>query len=141
MTALAKRLVACRHFRWMPGMRGHDRYVFFRVVERFHEGFLVRFRNPPTRQHKEHRFRDDSALNPPIAPDLTDPGTLGCLLGLVREAWKDPLICTANGYPTLRWWVEGARFPEHRTTRKVPGTLYNTEAEALVAALEAAPCP
>ena len=74
-----------------------------------------------------------------IYPSLTDPGTLGHLLGLVREAWKDPLICTANGYPTLRWWVEGARFPEHCTTRKVPGTLYNTEAEALVAALEAAP--
>lgn len=25
-------------------------------------------------------------------PDLQDPATLGCLLSLAREAWKDPLI-------------------------------------------------
>lgn len=124
MTALAKRLVACKHFHW-KGMRAVGRKgspdAWFRVEE------------PLRKLHGDWK----DAL-----PDLADPGTLGCLLALVREAWGDPLICTANGYPTLRWWVEDGG-PLHRPAQRkgpnVPGTLYRSEAEALVAALEAAP--
>jgi hypothetical protein len=80
-------------------------------------------------------------------PDLSDPATLGCVLALVREA------C---GYKIayLRW---GQQFRLHGTQagcksgwewsfetrngsriRRADG-YYDTEAEALVAALEAAP--
>jgi len=58
-------------------------------------------------------------------PDLTDPATLGCLLALVREAWGDRYLC-ASLSPRKLWMVDG-------------WSLHDTEAEALVAALEAAP--
>jgi hypothetical protein len=64
-----------------------------------------------------------------VLPDLSDPATLGALLGLVREAWQDP----ATGiYRHARRWcvIMGGRCEEF---------FADTEAEALVCALEAAP--
>lgn len=65
-------------------------------------------------------------------PDLTDPATLGCLLALVRAAWQDPYLCVV-GEPITGWRIDAA----------VPGVAslygFDTEAEALVRALEAAP--
>jgi len=121
MTALAQRLVACKHFRWMPGMLDTEGDRWGGVT--LHDGAREVLRAVTAPAQYAYEWRDR-------LPDLDDPATLGRLLALVREAWEDPLICTANGYPTLRWWVKG---------RDVPGTLYNTEAEALGAALEAAP--
>jgi hypothetical protein len=48
-------------------------------------------------------------------PDLRDPATLGCVLALVRDVWGRPTLSAVRRY----FWGE-------------------TEAEALVAALEAA---
>ena len=62
--ALAKRAVACKGWRWMPGMKVIDSV-------RMTEGML--------------KFTHPSDL-----PDLTDPATLGCLLALVREARSEP---------------------------------------------------
>ena len=63
-------------------------------------------------------------------PDLTDPATLGCLLALVREAWGES-------------WVHTRRYnSEWECAVGMPGNksfFGATEAEALVAALEAAP--
>jgi hypothetical protein len=71
-------------------------------------------------------------------PDLADAATTGVLLALVREAWGDPRLVAiyceaANPGQSEGWAVQCAdnRLPlagEHLT-----------EAEALVAALEAAP--
>ncbi len=61
-------------------------------------------------------------------PDLTDPATLGCLLALVREAWGTEYVHarkSERGWEVCRGsseWYHG-----------------ETEAEALVAALEEAP--
>lgn len=63
-------------------------------------------------------------------PDLDDPGTLGCLLALVREAWSDDLelsrrIETVRGY--------GLRAAIDVVQRFKKGNM--TEADAIVAAL------
>ena len=62
-------------------------------------------------------------------PDLRDPATLGCLLALVREAHgRCCYTQTVGGY----WTVQ------HGDTDDAWGDHCATEAEALVAALEAA---
>ena len=68
-----------------------------------------------------------------IVPNWCDPATLGCLLALVREAWGDDLIYFGSSLDTQhgRWsWV--------RMYGDIIGS-GDSEAGALVAALEAAP--
>jgi hypothetical protein len=65
-------------------------------------------------------------------PDLRDAATVGCVLALVREAWCDPYAHTMFESQSLQWCVWGVQ-PDD------PFSDGNTEAEALVAALEAAP--
>ena len=65
-----------------------------------------------------------------LLPDLTDPATLGCLLALVREAWGERTIGIEwEDGEAAGWLITGI---EHN---EISG---DTEAEALVAALEAA---
>ena len=64
---------------------------------------------------------------------LADPATFGCVVELVRGAWGDPLICTAVDNTGAGWWVEGW------ADKRPDSNLHDTEAAALVAALEAAP--
>ena len=117
--ALARRAVACKRWRWMPGMRAVGRNNFpaawFRV-EKFNR-----------------RFPDDWTA---ALPDLQDPATLGCLLALVREAWGNPLV-------GVRGWLsneEGEDLYEYYEVLGLDDELTaDTEAHALVAALEAAP--
>lgn len=67
-------------------------------------------------------------------PDLSDPATLGCLLTLVREAWKSPVAQVSPSLPDGHIWTCYINDEaDDRLFRE------RTEAEALVAALEAAP--
>jgi hypothetical protein len=119
--ALARRAVACKGFRWMPGMRwwtdaDHGRLDDFQP---------------------EYMGRPTHAL-----PDLTDPATLGCLLALVREAWAAPralVRLSANGTSFHVFDVDRVTTGGNWAAFLCGDHRIQTEAEALVAALEAAP--
>jgi len=110
MIALARRAVACKGWRWSPGIRWTDDDDRGRLDD----------------YQPEYMGRPTDAL-----PDLTDAATIGCLLALVREARQEPT---------------GFVVPTHAGgwsyyTRLIAADWYagDTEAESLVAALEAAP--
>lgn len=69
---IAKRAVACKKWKWLPGMRAVGRKgkpeAWFRVEE------------------KLSKLTGDWSES---IPDLSDPATIGCLLELVREVWLD----------------------------------------------------
>lgn len=115
MSTLGQRAVACKgwRFRWMPGMRtttGH-RVLLDLPLGKSNLGRL---------------------------PDLDDPATRGCLLALVREAWGPDhyvTISPATPYAGNKWEVS----IEDYYGNTVAVFVSATEAEVLVAALEAAP--
>ena len=131
---LARRAVACKHWRWMLRMRAVDGAERFRVSVVSH-GYPQGFdEQPPMKVNVDFGLR--------WLPDLTDPATLGCLLALVREVRNDAgfhaLLLPANENPIgspegSRWWVLRGVYTSYS------GYAWASEAEALVAALEAAP--
>jgi len=125
--ALAKRAVACKGWKWMPGMAWFDeRFLQYRVQSEAHAVVM-------------HEDR---------LPDLTDPATLGCLLALVRDAYGDSALYVRLSDTTRQidgvraWevlgWISAERSRDGRGG-SWRGWGYASEAEALVAALEAAP--
>lgn len=124
LDAIARRAVVCPRWRWMPGMLAVSRG---RIIDSDSDGYTVAYIRGGTVY----------VVAPDDTPDLSDPATLGCLLALVREAWDDPRLST---YPIRMigcapWWNVGVPW-------ETDGAFFataSTEAEALVAALEAAP--
>ena len=135
MQALARRAVACKHWRWMPGMQTQD---FTRVC--YGTGYSARGWDEWDNTCSEC---DGGivTLTSACLPEFSDPATLGCLLALVREAWGDEwLACKGEYSPTGSNWLVYSGKPHGRGfLTRVAGTRYESEAEALVAALEAAP--
>ena len=124
---LARRAVACRHWRWLPGMRCLDGSRMLRAGSDLsgpYQAWSDEHYDACACKMRPEETRDD-------LPDLSDPATLGALLALVREAGAYirhlsmlPMGCTVNVA-----WPDGRICDYHRETL----------AEALVAALEAAP--
>ena len=80
---------------------------------------------------------DTLGVMPGIVPDVSDPATLGCLLALVRKAWGDEHISVAFAKAEGRLVII-----ESHCNAMLANNRYfygDTEAEALIAALEAAP--
>jgi hypothetical protein len=139
--ALGLRALECEGFRWMPGMA-----LVYGVRSTIEDRVLEHVWND---LHDESiplgiRGKEDEGCQIPAKawPDFRDPATLGCLLALVREAWESPRLraawvevgATKRGKYQSRWVMF------HRETwgdAVIAGG--DTEAEALVAALEAAP--
>ena len=114
MIELAERAVKAKGWRWMPGMLALD--TGLRLDE----------------------MTDDWEAE---LPDLSDPATLGCLLYLVRRAWADEGVAAVVASYTFefgyRWRVVGGH---HHGSRFMAMSQqhFQTEEEALIAALEAA---
>lgn len=129
----AQRAVACRHWRWMPGMliqtvggptdriAGIDSTYIHAWAESQQtenpRGMWIRYRLDRMDKHG--------------VPDLSDPATLGCLLALVREAG-----CYIRHLSVLPMGsTVKVEYPDGRICDYRRATL----GEAIVAALEAAP--
>lgn len=137
---LGKRAVACKYWRWLPGMKtAHNpEYGSVGIPETWvlpvSDGGVI-----DVGQHYQRRGLFPAALGQCVPggglgtriPDLSDPATLGCLLALVREARNNPA---------------GFVVPERNGNWTYYTQLYNadywtggSEAEALVIALENTP--
>ena len=121
---LGKRAVACKSWRWMPGMLTT---CDLRVVDGGDE-YVVGHRSGPTKDGGG--WYDGEAAG--LLPDLTDPATLGCLLALVREARGEPTYLPTCLDVHDEAWVISPPIPWRQTR-------YESYASVLVTALEAAP--
>ena len=130
---LARRAVACKGWRWRPGMLTHEGYLLTRK-----RGDLWTCAAQDGRGLGRILGLARLSLRGSF-PDLSDPATLGCLLALVRKAWGDPtfyVVCA--GVKIKDTDVFGWDFFGQFKGLSCRGLLYRSEAEALVAALEAA---
>jgi hypothetical protein len=133
---LSRRLVKCKHFRWMEGMKtvSGARVLAVKdddlVIDEIND-------NAPAFRPRLPSFERLKASDE--LPDLTDPATLGCLLHLVREAWGEPWVGFAaepDDEGVDRWYPFSSRWHGNQFFDD-DAPAYRTEAEALVAALEA----
>ena len=137
---LGRRAVACKGWRWMPGMlttAGRQ------VVSKPFDKLLLNNTLAPAVWVADPDRQMRLALVEGLLPDLTDPATALLLLALVREAW--PIDPERFGRPSTwgkpmvqRKWLDG-RPVEWRVVDDGGGAVLGrgaTEAEALVLALE-----
>ena len=109
-------------FRWVDGMRAMWFERGWRVVATDSTGALA--------------LHDGTEIQARHVPDLRNPATLGALLWLVREAHNDDRVVAASYAAGLRWV---ACRGQNTGGGLIIGDEKESEAEALVAALEAAP--
>jgi hypothetical protein len=117
--AIGRRAVACKDWRWMSGMATAEGH---RVVLVDDDVLWMVY-------NEEGKCKPGCVED--FVPDLTDPATVGCLLALVREAHGHKLL-----HLSYRITKDEVGFACY-TPRPRPWV--SSEAEALVAALEAAP--
>ena len=137
---LGRRAVACKAWRWRPGMLAeYPNAEVMRVGYKDHEGTDISSKTLDG-------LHDPGAPRDWPIPDLSDPATIGCLLALVREAYRAPTLVAVrlrgSGFSTWRLVVDNAMTWPNHPTEEYPdsgSTAGASEVEALVAALEAAP--
>ena len=158
MMALGRRLLACPLFEWRIGMMAASMHVY----PWQESGTLLNWHGPMQRPLYgvvcyfieqvgpiAHWYAEDEGWGdnwqlyngwtcPPDAfPDLTDPGTIGHLLALVREAHGDPCLyvgAVSTGVAALLGWAVFRR----EMWGMVIVARGSTEGEALVEALSSA---
>jgi hypothetical protein len=146
LDALARRAVACKGWRWHPGMLAIclNDGTAYRLIgtdeqPRLSDGTLL---------PNAAEWTVPGSLAVRYVPDLFDPATLGCLLALVREACGDPSLyvrlsdTTRQSDGVRAWevlgWLDPSRSQDGRGG-SWRGWGYASDGEALIAALEAMP--
>lgn len=131
MIELGMRAVATPLWRWKTGMEVRSGKVYGVVLEdssKDNECWIAQFFGSST---DGGGYRDEEVPEDAL-PVLNSSSTLGCLLSLVRESYLDPKAhVSPTSYGEWRVWFE------HDLSLWYEG---KTEAEALIKALEAAPC-
>jgi len=117
---LAWRATRSRYWRWTPGMI--DTFGRTNTEAGWH--------TPPVA--RERINAEPLAIR---LPDLTHPATLGCLVALVREIWKDPFLYSSWGPDARRWEVLTVPSGKNEGFPELIGQ-GATEAASWVAALE-----
>lgn len=150
---LARRAVACRWWRWMPGMRAVGDLSEYSGVVCAIVGGCVELALDDRETDEEGidwhsqlhgsigRIQVAGEMRTNHVPDLTDPATRGCLLQLVREAWQNQYaysvpVLDRNG---LRFWAVWLPRPGGWDDDGQGAFTGPDEVSALVAAMEAAP--
>jgi len=113
---LGQRAIACKHWQWKIGMSTSSNQ---RVIRIDSDGYVLGYQS---------YINYLTQVTQDTIPDLSDSATLGCLLVLVRAAWGDP-------FAMLLGHQSGWHVHIPRVDHDYDG---DTEAEALVEALEAA---
>ena len=139
---LARRAVACRGWDWSRMYGAQILNQEGRLVGRYvgygnSDYWAVEFvDDEPRCIELGKRAGREPADGGWMLPDLTDPATFGCLLALVREAHGRP--CWMEPADDFDGWLVMSCYaaPQHNACEI---SAEATEAEALVAALEAAP--
>ena len=143
MTALSRRAVACKGWRWMGGMLRCSPVLekaYFKWEPDVMPTERVRDEDPFT--DADQRWSNASNAWVQMLPDLADAATIGCLLALVREAWAAPralVRLSANGKSFHVFDVDRVTTGGNWAAFLCGDHRIQTEAEALVAALESAP--
>jgi hypothetical protein len=158
MIEIEKRAVACKHWRWLPGMRVTHRWMSgIRIMAtesgEQSESYVVL---PDADGNAVMTLHDcgimggfpDAGSAYPFLPDLSDPATLGCLRHLAAKAhgaWD--IVIQVDIQPRMEgthaWWraidSRGRKIQGAFGTFVCPNDGTDIKAHALVEALEAAP--
>jgi len=131
LEALGRRAVACEHWQWLPGMLAQSELPgLARVYAVQSDGWI--------RLCGGHPFESPFYTKTLPYPDLSDPATVGALLGLVQSAYPGRTLQVyqyGDGSADLEVWDDAAGGFDYQSH----GREENTLAGLLVAALEAAP--
>lgn len=140
MIELGKRAVASPHWVWGAGMWA----IFSETCKMYcsDEPPYIKGQSAGMVMQGAPTLRTTKECGAPMVPDFREPTTMGCLLHLVREAWGDPDIsvqCSRPIAPDMSGRRGGWIVIDGKRRLVFAGRHTETEAEALVAALEAAP--
>jgi hypothetical protein len=125
---LGQRLINCKNWQWLDGMLTTCN---LRVVEGGRD-YIIGYRSGPTTNGGGWYDGESKGF----LPDLSDPATIGCLVHLIRLAWKAPIDIHESRGAGIFWGISIVNEP---LEDDCPYFMGYSQQEILVKAFEAAP--